>query len=78
MSGQTVCDTFIMDRIRLVTLDMVGTVIKFQHPPVAQYQRVAAKYVLELNESNNVIVCFLGMDMTLRSTLWQTVLSISG
>ena len=35
-----------MDRIRLVTLDMVGTVIKFSHPPVAQYQRVAARYVV--------------------------------
>ena len=71
-------DTFIMDRIRLVTLDMVGTVIKFSQPPVAQYQRVAAKYVLELNESNNVIAYFLVMDMTSSSILWQIVLSISG
>ena len=71
-------DTFIMDRIRLVTLDMVGTVIKFSQPPVAQYQRVAAKYVLELNESYNVIAYFLVMDMTLSSILWQIVLSISG
>ena len=33
-----------MDKIRLVTLDMVGTVIRFRQPPVAQYQRVAATH----------------------------------
>ena len=62
-------DTLIMDRIRLVTLDMVGTVIKFSQPPVAQYQRVAAKYVLELNESNKFNAYFLVTDMTLSSLL---------
>ena len=34
-----------MNRIRLVTLDMVGTVIRFSEPPAALYQRVAARYV---------------------------------
>ena len=33
-----------MDRIRLVTLDMVGTVIRFSRPPVVQYQEVAAAH----------------------------------
>jgi len=44
-----------MDRIRLVTLDMVGTVIKFSQPPVAQYQRVAANhgYDIEFNPLAN-------------------------
>ena len=30
--------------VRLVTLDMVGTVLRFSRPPVAQYQEVAAKH----------------------------------
>lgn len=51
-----------MDRIRLVTLDMVGTVIKFSQPPVSQYQRVAARSVLRLDDSN-VIVHIVVMDM---------------
>lgn len=33
-----------MNNIRLVTLDMVGTVIKFSRPPVAMYQEVAAAH----------------------------------
>ena len=51
-----------MDRIRLVTLDMVGTVIRFSQPPVSQYQRVAARSVLRLDDSN-VNVHFVVMDM---------------
>ena len=38
-----------MDKIRLVTLDMVGTVIRFRQPPVAHYQRVAASHGHELD-----------------------------
>ena len=30
--------------VRLVTLDMVGTVLRFSRPPVAQYQEVAARH----------------------------------
>ena len=32
-----------MERIRLVTLDMVGTVIRFRQPPAQQYQAAAAR-----------------------------------
>ena len=34
-----------MERIRLVTLDMVGTVIRFRQPPAQQYQAAAARSV---------------------------------
>ena len=30
--------------VRLVTLDMVGTVLRFSRPPAAQYQEVAARH----------------------------------
>ena len=30
--------------LRLVTLDMVGTVFRFSRPPAAQYQEVAARH----------------------------------
>ena len=30
--------------VRLVTLDMVGTVLRFSKPPAAQYQEVAARH----------------------------------
>ena len=32
-----------MERLRLVTLDMVGTVIRFRQPPAQQYQAAAAR-----------------------------------
>jgi len=34
--------------VRLVTLDMVGTVLRFSRPPAAQYQEVAARHGLNL------------------------------
>ena len=33
-----------MSGVRLVTLDMVGTVLRFTRPPAAQYQEVAARH----------------------------------
>ena len=30
--------------VRLVTLDMVGTVLRFSRPPAVQYQEVAARH----------------------------------
>ena len=38
-----------MNGIRLVTLDMVGTVIKFSSPPVSQYKIVAAKHGVQVD-----------------------------
>ena len=37
-----------MKNIRLVTVDIVGTVLRFSRPPVAQYRDVAASQGLEL------------------------------
>ena len=37
-----------MERFRLVTLDMVGTVIRFSRPPVAEYQAAAARRGLNM------------------------------
>ena len=37
-----------MVAVRLVTLDMVGTVFRFSRPPAAQYQEVAARHGLNL------------------------------
>lgn len=85
-------DGFSMDKIRLVTLDMVGTIIKFSHPPVSQYQRVAARYLVcitglsQLPDSdaceatliNYLTYLFLVMDMKLSSILWLRVSCISG
>ena len=46
-----------MDRLRLVTLDMVGTVLRFSRPPAVQYQEVAARHGHQL-ELEDVAAAF--------------------
>ena len=43
-----------MERIRLVTLDMVGTVIRFRQPPAQQYQAAAARSVTSSRQHDSL------------------------
>ena len=45
-----------MERIRLVTLDMVGTVIRFRQPPAQQYQAAAARSVTSSRQHDTMTV----------------------
>jgi len=43
-----------MQNLRLVTVDMVGTIIKFSKPPVQQYQDVAIQHGVKMMELNKI------------------------